>query len=64
MYFKHPDEAMPEACVYTLSTDGQWVAVYQADKLVEARENIPVEQQPEWLKNLKEDDNPVIMTVK
>ena len=64
MYFKHPDEAMPEACVYTLSTDGQWVVVYQADKLVEARENIPVEQQPEWLKNLKEDDNPVIMTVK
>ena len=64
MYFKHPDEAMPEACVYTLSTDGQWVAVYQADKLVEARENIPVEQQPEWLKNLKEDDNPVIMMIK
>ena len=64
MLLKHPDEAMPEACVYTLSTDGQWVAVYQADKLVEARENIPVEQQPEWLKNLKEDDNPVIMMIK
>ena len=64
MYFKHPDEAMPEACVYTLSTDGQWVVVYQADKLVETRENIPVEQQPEWLKNLKEDDNPVIMMIK
>ena len=64
MLLKHPDKAMPEACVYTLSTDGQWVAVYQADKLVEARENIPVEQQPEWLKNLKEDDNPVIMMIK
>jgi len=64
MYFKHPDEAMPKACVYTLSTDGQWVAVYQADKLTEARENIPADQQPEWLKNLKEDDNPVIMMIK
>ena len=64
MYFKHPDEAMPKACVYTLSTDGQWVTVYQADKLTEARENIPADQQPEWLKNLKEDDNPVIMMIK
>ena len=62
--FKHPDEAMPEACVYTLSTDGYWVAVYQADKLVEARENIPAEKQPEWLKNLKEDDNPVLLVIK
>ena len=62
--FKHPDEAMPEACVYTLSTDGYWVAVYQADKLVEARENISAEKQPEWLKNLKEDDNPVLLVIK
>ena len=64
MCFKHSDESMPKACVYTLSTDGQWVAVYQADKLVEARENIPADKQPEWLKNLKEDDNPVIMMIK
>ena len=64
MYFQHPDKAMPKACIYTLSTDGYWVAIYQADELVEARENIPVEQQPEWLKNLKEDDNPVLMTIK
>ncbi len=64
MYFKHPEEGMPKACVYTLSTDGQWVAVYQAEKLVEARENIPAEKQPEWMKNLKEDDNPVILMIK
>ena len=62
--FKHPEEAMPKACVYTLSTDGQWVAVYQADQLVEARENIPAEKQPEWLKNLKDDDNPVILLIR
>ena len=64
MYFKHPDEAMPKARVYTLTTDGHWTVVYQAEKLVEARENIPVEQQPEWLKNLKGDDNPVLMMIK
>ena len=63
MFFKHPDEGMPKACIYTLSTDGHWVAVYQADRLIKARENIPMEKQPEWLKNLKEDDNPVIMTI-
>ena len=62
--FKHPDETMPDACVYTLSTDGSWVAIYQAYMLVEARENIPAEKQPEWLKNLKEDDNPVILLIK
>lgn len=64
MEFKHPDEAMPKTSIYTLSTDGQWVAVYQAEQLVEARENIPTDQQPEWLKNLKEDDNPVILMIK
>jgi len=63
MNFKHSDENMPDACVYTLSTDGAWVAVYQADKLIEAREDIPIEKQPEWLKNLKDDDNPVIMMI-
>ena len=62
--FMHPDKAMPKACVYTLSTDGYWVVVYQADQLAEARENIPTENQPDWLKNLKEDDNPVILLVK
>jgi hypothetical protein len=64
MYFQHPDEGMPKACIYTLSTDGHWVAVYQAEKLVEARENIPADKQPEWMKNLKEDDNPVILMIK
>jgi hypothetical protein len=64
IYFKHPEEGMPNACVYTLSTDGHWVAVYQAERLVEARENIPTEKQPEWLKNLKEDDNPVLLMIK
>ena len=64
MYFKHPGEGMPETCVYTLSTDGSWVAIYQAYMLVEVRENIPVEKQPEWLKNLKEDDNPIILLIK
>ena len=63
MNFKHSDVNMPDACIYTLSTDGAWAAVYQADKLVEARENIPAEQHPEWMKNLKEDDNPVIMLI-
>ena len=62
--FKHPEEAMPETCVYTLSTDRSWVAIYQAYILVEARENIPTEKQPEWLKNLKEDDNPVLLMIK
>ena len=64
MDFKHPEKAMPKTCVYTLSTDGHWVVVYQADQLAEARENIPTENQPDWLKNLKEDDNPVILLVK
>lgn len=64
MYLTHPDKTMPKACVYTLSTDGYWVAVYQAEKLVEARKNIPVELQPEWMKNLKEDDNPVLLMIK
>lgn len=64
MYLQHPDEGMPKACIYTLSTDGHWVAVYQAEKLVEARENIPAENQPEWMKNLEEDDNPVILMIK
>ena len=64
MYLQHPDEGMPKACIYTLSTDGHWVAVYQAEKLVEARENIPAEKQPEWLKKLKEDDNPVILLIR
>lgn len=60
---RHPDEAMPETSVYTLSTDGHWAVVYQADRLVEARKNIPTEKQPEWMKNLKEDDNPVILMI-
>lgn len=62
--FKHPDKGMPQTCIYTLSTDGYWIAVYQAEQLVEARKNIPTDQQPEWMKNLKEDDNPVIMIIK
>lgn len=63
MNFKHSDANMPDACIYTLSTDGAWAVIYQSDKLVEARESIPAEQQPEWMKNLKEDDNPVIMLI-
>lgn len=62
--FKHTLEGMPPAIVFTLSTAGEWIAVYQAEKLVEARENIPEAAQPDWLKQLREDDNPVIMVVK
>ena len=64
MNFKHSDANMPDACIYTLSTDGAWAVIYQSDKLVEARKSIPAEQQPEWMKNLKEDDNPVILLIK
>lgn len=64
MYFRHKDKGMPKACIYTLSTEGEWVMIYQAEELVEARENMPEETRPEWLKNLKEDDNPVVMIIK
>ena len=61
--FKHPLEGMPPAYVFNSSTDGAFVVVYQADQLASAREEIPEEKQPEWLKNLKEDDNPVVLLV-
>ena len=54
---------MPDVCINTLATDGAWVGVYQTQELIEARENIPTEQQPDWLKNLKDDDNPVILLI-
>ena len=63
LLLKHPNEAMPDVCINTLATDGAWVGVYQTQELIEARENIPTEQQPDWLKNLKDDDNPVILLI-
>lgn len=63
LLFKHPNEDMPKVCINTITTDGHWVAIYQAEELVEARENIPTDQQPDWLKQLKEDDNPVILVI-
>ena len=62
--FKHPMEGMPEVSIFNVSTDGAFVMVYQADKLALAREEMPEDKQPEWLKNLKDDDNPVILLVK
>lgn len=64
MSFKHPLEGMPEVSIFNVSTDGAFAMVYQADKLALAREEIPEDKQPEWLKNLKDDDNPVILLVK
>lgn len=63
LLLKHPNEAMPDVYINTLATDGAWVGVYQTQELIEARENIPTEQQPDWLKNLKDDDNPVILLI-
>lgn len=62
--FKNPLSGMPDAVVFNVSTDGAFVLTYQADQLASARGEIPEEKQPEWLKNLKEDDNPVILLVK
>ena len=61
--FKHPLEGMPEVHVFNVSTDGAFVVALQADELATAREEMPEEKQPEWLKQLKEDDNPVILLV-
>ena len=61
--FKHPLEGMPSAAIFNASTDGAFVVVYQADQLASAREEIPANKQPEWLKQLKDDDNPVILLV-
>lgn len=63
LLLKHPNEAMPSVCVNTVATDGAWVGVYQTQELIEARESLPTEQQPDWLKNLKDDDNPVIVLI-
>lgn len=62
--FKNPLLGMPDAVVFNVSTDGAFVLTYQADQLATAREEIPEDKQPEWLKNLKEDDNPVVLLVK
>lgn len=62
--FKHPLEGMPEVSIFNVSTDGAFVMVYQADELATVREEMPEDKQPEWLKQLKDDDNPVILLVK
>lgn len=64
VFFKNPLSGMPDVAVFNVSTDGAFVLTYQADQLATAREEIPEDKQPEWLKNLKEDDNPVILLVK
>lgn len=61
--FKHPLEGMPEIHIFNVSTDGAFIVVLQADELATAREEMPEDKQPEWLKQLKEDDNPVILLV-
>ena len=61
--FKHPQEGMPDAVIFNSSTDGAFVVVYQTDQLATAREEMPEDKQPEWLKQLKDDDNPVILLV-
>lgn len=61
---KNDKDAFPDFSIYNVSTDGEVIAYYQAENLVEARKDIPEPDQPDWLKNLKEDDNPVIMIIK
>ena len=61
---KNDKIAFPDFSIYNVSNNGELVACYQAESLIEARENIPESDQPDWLKNLKEDDNPVIMIIK
>lgn len=62
--FRNDMEGMPPFVVYNVSTEGELFGCYQTDALIEARENIPASQQPGWLKQLKEEDNPVILLVK
>lgn len=63
-YIKHDRQHFPDFIVYNVSTAGEFVVCYQAAHLVEARENIPESKQPDWMKQLKEDDNPVILLIK
>lgn len=54
----------PKFSICDVSTEGELIACYQAEELVDARQNIPEAEQPEWLKKLKEDDNPVFLMIK
>lgn len=54
----------PDFRVHNISTDDELIVCYQAEDLVNARNEIPESEQPDWLKRLKEDDNPVIMIIK
>lgn len=57
-------EGLPRFSVYNVSTAGELVVCYQTETLIEAREKMLSEEQPEWLKQLQEDDNPVILLIK
>ncbi|WP_102407524.1 6-bladed beta-propeller [Parabacteroides bouchesdurhonensis] len=55
---------MPGFSIYNISTTGELIVCYQTEDLVEARNKMPKPEQPEWLKQLKEDDNPVILLIR
>ncbi|WP_106832273.1 6-bladed beta-propeller [Parabacteroides pacaensis] len=60
---KNNVEGLPGFTVYNTSTKGELVVCLQSGDLMEAREKIPASEQPEWLKQLKEEDNPVILLI-
>lgn len=64
MNIKNDSASFPDFSLYNISTTGELIACYQAEDLVNAREDIPDSEQPDWLKKLKEDDNPVILIIK
>lgn len=55
---------MPGFAIYNISTAGELIVCYQTEDLINAREKMPESEQPAWLKQLKEDDNPVILLIK
>lgn len=57
-------ENMPDFSIYNISTDGELIVCYQAGDLTEARDKMTESEQPAWLKQLQEDDNPVILLIK
>ena len=57
-------EKLPGFIVYDVSDAGELVVCYQTEDLMEAREKMPETVRPAWLKQLKEDDNPVILLIK
>lgn len=61
-----PDDlaGLPGFTIYNISTDGELIVCYQTEDLIEAREHMPESQQPDWLKQLKEDDNPVLLLIR